>query len=225
MTSLAHPTWIAEILEQMDDCARQYDFPMFNNSTFQYARARLCAYANEDEWLIIFQILNYSPSPRRFFNDIYGYGNQLSRPGHQRTLALFDDDRSWWDEQRFVLDVHHPRLQLRSGARTFEISDLDYASRRIAIARDDQKPIGLLRYLVDVIPDELFVASDALLDCCNRPRGLHRALALDDWQHPDVAEDQLPSSSASLRDLATFLAGGTTAPPSGSGNTDWRLWT
>lgn len=228
MTSIDNREWRTQILDQMDRCAQQYNFPMINNSSFLYARMRLTAFLASDEWLITFQILNYSPSHGRCFNDLYAYGNHIVRPGHQRAIPIFPDNDPWWsDERRFVLDIHRPTFAINGIPRTFSISDQDYRSRGIAIEQEDQKPIALLRYLAEIAPEELYIYNTELPRLCGRPNHLSKLIELDHWQHPDLAEDELPSSSKSLQEVAAALATGsaTSLHYSSEQNTDWRHWT
>jgi len=51
-------------------------------------------------------------------------------------------------------------------------------------------------------------------------------LQLDDWEHPDISDGELPSSSEDLRQIANALAKGSfeSFKASDKKNTHWRNW-
>ena len=58
------------------------------------------------------------------------------------------------------------------------------------------------------------------------PAELVQIMQLEEWSHPDLVNDELPSSNATLKSLAEVLASGQLAAyktPEAS-NTDWRHW-
>jgi len=60
----------------------------------------------------------------------------------------------------------------------------------------------------------------------NVPPALTEVLVLDEWHHPDVCGQELPSASPTFQQLARVLATGDVAHyrPTLDPNTHWRFW-
>lgn len=72
-----------EILQQLDDCARAFTFPMLDNGYVYLADTRLTAYRDESCWAVVIQVLGYSI--RQGWHDglnnaLHCFGNCLRRP-------------------------------------------------------------------------------------------------------------------------------------------------
>jgi hypothetical protein len=83
-----HPDWEAQILAQLDEYAREYEFPMFDNTYFDTAEMRLTVLRSDDEWLVVAEQIAVG-IPYGPVDSVDAYGNQLSRRG---TLAAIELD-------------------------------------------------------------------------------------------------------------------------------------
>jgi hypothetical protein len=222
----------AEILAQLDACARRYEFPMLDNGYVYPADVRLTAYGNGLRWALAIEVLG--ANPRGFGhgciqNAIYLYGNCLTRaPGTSNVDFLgptgdggsptFDAENGW---------------DVREEARTLRIRDAEvpvprdpahYAARSIVLA--EPPAITCAELLRALLPEhrDLLLASEGELR--ERVPELPVLLRLDEWHHPDLSGDELPSGSATFRTIARVLATGdpTAYQPSAMPNTHWRHW-
>ena len=102
---------VADIQKQLDDCARQDQFPMLDNGFLYPAAVRLHGYRDERRWAIIIEQLGFSPQTGGhggIINCLYRYGNCLkSAPGLEGVLRL-------------VRSVSPAMMQDRSLARDIE---------------------------------------------------------------------------------------------------------
>jgi len=60
--------WYRTILEQLDDYAKEYDFPMLNNCYFDFTDIHLTVFRNSEEWLIVFEEIGVSKKTYAFTN-------------------------------------------------------------------------------------------------------------------------------------------------------------
>lgn len=233
MTHQEHPgneTW--EILQQLDRYAETYDFPMLNNVDFKLAAINLAAFRGPSEWLLVFQEIAVFRL-QRFVNAISAYGNRLSVPGTQ----LLKDDileasahgPALWDEEgNFGLNLFDFRARICGKEHHLTPSRQDYRAAGVDLDGDDGEPVKLLRLLVHELPRDLFAADEYLLRVCEKTDvELEKFLQLDGWQHPDIADDELPSEISCFQSLAEALSAGDSNLYECSPeiwNTHWSNW-
>ena len=82
----------------------------------------------------------------------------------------------------------------------------------------------LARYLAATARNDVLARPDERR--ANVPPALTEVLVLDEWHHPDVCAEQLPSASTTFPQLARVLATGdvTHYRPTPDPNTHWRFW-
>src|SRR5262245_56382571 len=72
----------ADILEQLDEHARAYTFPVLDNFYVALADVRLTGYRDEQRWALVIEVLGdntRSEPPESLENTLYVYGNCLLR--------------------------------------------------------------------------------------------------------------------------------------------------
>lgn len=222
--------WDKEILSQMDREAADYKFPMLNNAYLRGADIRLIAFSSTFEWLIIFQQIGVMEECD-FVNVVSAYGNRLEKPGTQKVVRLVDsppggrirDERghlnlNMWD---FTIAIKNDIMHLTPNKE-------DYTASKVEVDGDAPPSAMILRLLSVLIPEKLFLSDEELLKICRREEAdLKKFLQLEDWCHPDVADDERPSQSPCLRSLALAIAMNDVnlyRCPISSFNTHWIRW-
>ncbi|NTV79786.1 MAG: hypothetical protein HGA25_11810, partial [Clostridiales bacterium] len=69
-----------DILNILDEEAATYNFPMPDNLNIYSAGMRLTSFRSELEWLIVFEMMNYTKN-HEFANEICAFGNKLKQQG------------------------------------------------------------------------------------------------------------------------------------------------
>ena len=95
-----------EILNQLNDCARKFDFPALDNGYIYLADTRLSAFRDQTRWTIVIEVIGYSPrggGHGGIENGLYCFGNALNRPpgmANDDFLFVTDDgpDRPTFDD-------------------------------------------------------------------------------------------------------------------------------
>jgi hypothetical protein len=223
-----------EILAQLDACSAEFTFPMLDNGYIYHVDQRLTVYRNETAWLMMIEILGVNSrtaSYDSFQNCLHVFGSPLQRPpgtANEDFLQpvdgcpdspLFDDEYEWMareDANCVLIRGHRIELDLSPAALANKGITL------IDLPRID--PVAILRSLV---PEHrtLLLGTAAELAARN-PQELPPLLQLDEWNHPDVGSQELPSESQTFRMLADAIVTGDksryapTLPP----NTHWKNW-
>lgn len=219
------------ILDQLDACARAYTFPMLDNAYIFLASARLTLYHDTTRWALLIEVLGFSPKSgydaERISLDLYGFGNCLhQRPGLLAVIYPATASAPLFEERwpgRLIPGAH--TLTLRGREVHIPMDRQAYQAARIALRSPDALwGFEVLRVL---LPEHrtLLLSTEAERRA-HIPPNLPEILQLDDWRHPDLADDELPGHTETFRQLAAVLCTGDPAhyAPSEPPNTDWRHW-
>ena len=201
-----------DIIAQMDECAKNYQFPMPDNASLYNAGMRLSAFRSQQEWLIVFEMLNYVKG-REFLNEIYAFGNQVAEPGLQlNAITVLEPaaEKHLWDcSGNFLLNLEEFAVRVKGEAQRVMPSPKDWRNAGIKADSPVPAPAKLLRLLAYLYQEKLFEEADSLLQLCGRAESdLSLFLLLTGWEHPNLAQDELPGQSRSMRSLAAALAVG-----------------
>lgn len=233
MTSVkvSHSNWEFDILQQLDSYAEEYDFPMLNNVYFYNADIRLTAFRNSSEWLIVFEEIAVSEKQYAFVNSVSAYGNKIEKAGAQQAITVISEvpGKPIWDENRnFLLDRWNFDVVINGKIRNFTPSPKDYKRAKVDVESNIKVPAQILSLLTFLIPNEFFLTDGRLLEICDRTNSnLEKFIQMEDWYHPNIADDELPSQSECLRSLALAIARNDQdlyTCPEEALNTHWSNW-
>jgi hypothetical protein len=207
-----------EILKQLDDCAEAYTFPVLDNAYVYPADARMTLYRDEERWALVIEVLGFNShmgGVEGMDNALYCFGNCLRRPpgiSPEDLLRLVSDGRSG------PLFEEPHGTAIRKGATDLRIRD------RLVPAPPSAQAFELLRALVPEHREQLLATDEELQ--ARLPADLPRLLRLDEWNHPDIAEGDLPSESPTFKLLAQVLETGDPGlyRPRRKPNTHWSNW-
>ncbi len=222
---------IEAILALLDACAANYcDFPMLDNAYIFPVDVRLTLYRDPARWALVLEALGFSPKAgidaEQIILDLHVFGNCLSRPpGLCPTLCPVTSAAP--------LFVAPWPGKLLPGARLslcgYEVplpTDPE-AYRAAGIELRSPPDVWGFEALRVLLPDyrALLLATEAERRA-HLPADLPAILQLDEWRHPDLADDELPSHTETFRQLAAVLCTGDPAcyAPTVPPNTHWRHW-
>lgn len=233
-----------EILAILDECARNFTFPMLDNGYVYLAATRLAAYADASDWALTIEVFGYSPREGAPATTIHTFGSRLrarktaadfvnedafanyleSHP-HDEFAQVYPLDAAWCDPNGEGVSADATHVEVR-GARVPLPSVDDYAQYEIdVINRDQIEVFEVCRWLAATHRAHI-VATEAERRV-HVPVDLPQILLLDEWNHPDVCNmDCLPSTSPTFVSIANALvaADGTGYQPTLPPNTHWRNW-
>src|SRR5579884_4020584 len=108
----------ADILQQLDESARDFTFPMLDNGYVYPADGRLHAYRDESRWALVIERVGWNPRAGGTQTILHCYGNCLKRPpgtANEDFLHLMEDG-----PEGPLLDEEYGEY-VHDGARTVRI--------------------------------------------------------------------------------------------------------
>jgi hypothetical protein len=224
---------VEDILSQLDEYAGECDFPMLDNGYVYPVTSRLNAYRDDHRWAIIIEDFgfNYRAGGHDGIqNCLYCYGNCLKRkPGSANEDFLsvtedgpegptFDEEYQMYLNEQASIVIRDKMIPLKLDEQTFEAAGITLIEPPQITVTD------LLRSLV-LNYRELFLATEAELRE-RVPQDLPLLLRLDEWYHPDLANEVLPSAVETFRMIAEALVQDNIAlyAPTQQPNTHWSNW-
>ena len=224
----------AEILEQLDGCARDFFFPMLDNGYVYYGTSRLTAYRTETHWALVIEVVGYNPragAHNGLYNCLYCFGNCLSRPpgtANEDFLVLTSDGPDGYTLQEEVswnLEPDARFITLRDEVVPIHVTPEELAAQGIPLMEPpDVMGAELLRSLLLTHREQLLATEEELR--LRIPSEVPQILRLDEWHHPDLCGNELPSASPTFQMLARLLVSGDLSAyqPAAPPNTHWRNW-
>jgi hypothetical protein len=234
-----------QILAILDACCHNCTFPMLDNGYVYLAASRLSVFHSATDWALAIEIFGYSPrggSPdvsvytfasclhQRNTNYVTpeAYENYLAQNPHNE-LQFFEplgDDHSWQDEENAWELISRTATHFPLREQLFPLPERNaYAQQGIELAQpEDIQVYELCRFLAET-QRERVLATPEERRVSVLPE-LTQVLLLEEWRHPDLVEEELPSTTLAFQQLAQVLATGdpthytASEPP----NTHWSHW-
>jgi len=238
--------WKSEdILAVLDQCSAACTFPMLDNGYVYLAAARLSLHRTETDWGMAIEVFGYSPraglpdthiytfastldnrdSPENYKN-LQAYENYLANNPHNDSRFIFPITNEDWKEADSCDYVAEGATAVQVRGRPLKLPPLEeYGRRGIELEEPPRIHIfELCRFLADVEREQLL--SDAEERRISLPTDLQQILQLEEWDHPNLVERDLPSQSETFQQLAQVLVTGDLRfyQPSRPTNTHWKNW-
>lgn len=235
----------AEILSILDRCCDEFTFPMLDNGYVYLAATRLSLYRSPADWALVIEVFGFSPrtglpdtSIQTFASRLHdrnraedyvnrqAYENYLANHPHNEFRSISPiDEGSWQDADNSELVAAEAREVMVRNQATPLPSEDEYARHEIELVDAPQvRVFELCRYLAATARDEV-LATPAERRISILPE-MEQILQLEEWHHPDLVEDERPSSNETFQQLARVLATGDVSlyQPTQPPNTHWRNW-
>jgi hypothetical protein len=223
-----------EILEQFDECARDFTFLMLDNGYVYPADVRLHAYSDDERWALVVEDLgvNYRAGEHDAIQHcLYCFGNCLKRkPGTANEDFLShtsdgEEGNTFDAEYGWNVNEGVKTIRIRDQVVPLQISPEDFVRKNIQLIEPPEiTAADLLRSLLPEHRDLLLATEEELRD--RVPADLPLILTLNEWHHPDLADDELPSQSETFQLIAEVLVSGDAScyRPTQKPNTHWSNW-
>ncbi len=221
-------------LEDLDKHASEFNFPVLDNAYVEMAATRLTAFRSVGDWVIALEVLGYSTNEGAFVNDLYAFGSCLVKEGFISSTSvmsaspdnpLIDPPTDAW-----VADWERWSVVVKGKLFEFAPDREEYISQGIEVPSDggagSLSESQVLRFFIHREgAGELFMQEGELRTELQLDPGMSVFLQTEQWQHPDVAGGEKPSTNVSIRSLLTALDSNSPAVfQGGCPNTDWRHW-
>jgi len=224
-----------DILNQLDDYAESFSFPMLDNGYVYLIDSRLSVYRNDEQWVILIEIIgcfNKGGGHGDISNCLYLFGNCLAfDPKKNNDCFLFftsdsKEGKTFLDEDfQEYLNPNIKSMLLRG--RTIEIPQTIefYESQGIQLEEPPKIYIWeFLRGMRKYHRKTFFVTEEEIR---NRiPKKLPLIIQLDEWYHNDLVANELPSEIETFQMIASVIETGNIElyKPTKEPNTHWSNW-
>ena len=239
--------WSAtDILEVLDDCCEAFTFPMLDNGYVYLAATRLSLHRSLADWALVIEVFGFSPRSGLPDLHIHTFGSRLrnrDKPSDYVSQEAYDnyigknphnqsrffrpiEPGPWQDGEDLELVAAPAASAVHLRGQALELPRLDQFESNAIILEEPARIrtfelcrllASTHRNLVLATPEERRVSV---------PDELDELLVLDEWRHPDVVNDELPSDSETFIRLAGVLADGDRASfrACETPNTHWSNW-
>jgi hypothetical protein len=232
-----------QILEVLDGTCRVFKFPMLDNGYVYLSATRLSLFRSREDWAMAIEIFGFSPRAGlpdvhiyTFASTLYNrdsaenyvsvedYKNYLKNNPHNESRFVFPIEEGLWMDNDMPDHIAEVGVVVLRG-RSIELPPFEsYAHHGIRLEGDRPAIYELCRYLAEIRRDDV-LATPGERRISILPE-MEQILQLEEWHHPDVVSEELPSQVDSFRSLAEVLVTGNAAdyrghkPP----NTHWKHW-
>jgi hypothetical protein len=236
----------AEILTILDQCCDAFTFPMLDHGYVYLAATRLSLYRSQEDWAMVIEVFGFSPraglpdtyiqtfasrlhdrDPPESYRNRHEYENYLANHRHDEYRNVFPIDEGPWQDaecEEFVA-ADAREVVVRKQALALPTAG-EYARHGIELEEAPRVQVfELCRFLAEIAREDV-LATPPEQRVSVLPE-MEQILQLDEWHHPNVADDQeRPSGSETFQQLAQVLATGDVRlyRPSQPPNTHWQNW-
>ena len=238
------PKWTEKkILKILDQCALDFTFPALDNGYVYLANTRLSIFKSANDWAIVTEVFGFSPRSGNPDIQIYTYSNNLhnrntresyvsekaylnylnNNPYNEANFVFPIENNDWFDEDEPEMVLDNKLCQLRN-LKLNTPTPSEYEKCGISLEEDTPQTFEYCRYLAYHHPDKV-LANDSELRANISP-DMELIIQLNEWQHPDIVDGELPSQTESFKQLAQVLVTGNKDlySPNCSPNTHWSNW-
>ena len=236
---------VKEILLILDRCALKFTFPMLDNGYLYLAATRLSLYRSEDDWGMVIEVFGYSPraglpdthlhtfastlrdrdSPKKY-KTRQAYENYLRHNPHNESRFIYPIGERDWAEADYSEHIadHATMVEVRGRPVMLPVLE-EYGRYGIELEEAPRIRVFDLCRLLAAVEREQVLANPRERRI-SIPAELQQVMQLEEWNHPDVVQGELPSQSEAFQRLAHVLMTGDPLgyQPSKSSNTRWRNW-
>lgn len=234
-----------EILQVFDGCSEHYTFPMLDNGYVYLAATRLSLHRSASDWALVIEVFGFSPRTGLPDIHVYTFGSSLRDRDNvddfvsKKAYANYLKSNPHNESRFFSPIAEGPWQDPESGEEVAEgASSVLLRNRSIAIPSPAQfakfgieledepriQTFELCRFLAEAQRSDVLATPDERR--VSVPLELEEIMVLDEWNHPDIIAEDLPSASKTFRELAEVLVSGdvTKYRPDAPANTHWSNW-
>jgi hypothetical protein len=223
-----------DILAQLDECATNFSFPMLDNGYIYPVTSRLSVFGDKERWVITVESVGYFQrlqGHEAMETSVYVFGNSIGfEPGMANGNTLWltedsDDGPAFLNDQFGTLNPEVDTMLIRDKKVTIPKDPAFYVARNVELA--DAPAVRVYEFMRACLPEHraaLLATEDELYDTFRQ--NLPKLLQLDEWFHPDVADEQKPSENETFQQIAAVLESGDVSlyKPTMEPNNHWRNW-
>jgi hypothetical protein len=232
-----------EICRILDEAAESHHFPMLDNGYVYPAATRLALFRSPLDWAMVIEVFGYSPRAGEPNTCVATFGSQLcgrrsladyvNETAYKNYLATHPNDDctfvhpiesfEWIDPEDAESVVQSAEVKLRDKIIPLPDSEA-YEKCSISLSGDRPSVFEFCRYLAEHWRNDVLATPEEQRS--HVPPVMEKILQLEEWDHPDLSNGELPSHLVTFEQLARVLATGDAShyAPVSPPNTHWSNW-
>ncbi|MCJ8269957.1 MAG: hypothetical protein MJK04_11220, partial [Psychrosphaera sp.] len=219
--------WTKEnILNVLDECATAFTFPVLDNGYVYLAATKMSVYRSQSDWAIVIEVFGFSPRAGAPDNHIYTFSSNLINRDPLSNYVSDDANQQYlnanpYNESRFVYPIENDTWLdeddaehlgqnaycLLRGIKVALPPIETYEHSNIALEEALPLTFEFCRFLASNYREKIL---------CNESErrisitpDMQLILQLDEWHHPDLTAEELPSMSETFQQIANVIETGT----------------
>ncbi len=236
--------WTSEkILSILNKCTEKYTFPMLDNGYVYLAATRMSLFRSTEDWAIVIEVFGFSPRSSIPDNHIYTFASKIhqrkersnyatdefyqkyltNNPHNESRFIYPIDNEDWFDEDEPEFIGGSGYCLLREKKINFPPLD-EYPRKGVTLEAEKPQVFELCRLLAAQERSHVLAREEEKRG--NILPEMKQILQLEEWHHPDVVKDELPSQCKTFQQIAQILVTGdlTHYQPTLKPNTAWQNW-
>lgn len=234
-----------EILALLDRGAEDGVFPTLDHPYVYLAATRLTLFRSRSDWAMVFEVFGFSPraglpdlgiwtfssrlrdrNPAEKYPTPEAYQRYLTQHPHDESRFFYPVEQTDWQDPTNGALVAEGGTELILRGEAVRLPTLE--ELRASGVRPSRPPrvrvFELCRFLAETRRERV-LATEAERRV-SVPAELEEILRLEEWNHPDLVNEELPSGSETFQQLAAVLSSGDVAAyaPRDAPNTHWSNW-
>lgn len=231
------------ILGVLDQAAEAFTFPMLDNGYVYLAASRMSLFRSDENWAVVFEISGFSPRaghPDLAVVTISSKLNNRDKPSDHVSSEAYNNylkNNLYWDVRTFWpisnetwIDKDDPEFATEKGeivlrGETLEVPQLSaYATKGVIVEEKQPAVFELCRYLAHD-HREAMLATETERRVSVLPE-MKQIMLLDEWNHPDLINGQVPSQTETFQQIASVLERNMPAlyATEEPANNHWKNW-
>lgn len=223
-----------EIIDQLNEAAADYTFPMLDNGYAHHGDQKLTLFRDEDRWAMLIEVIGWSnrmPDLGGLATIAYTFGNCIGGDARYDNGNFFffasDNGEPVFAEntgEGLVNPLAHS-MRVKENVIPLRHDAAYYYTRSIELEEDER--ISCLALLRVLTPDYSHLFWVNREDIAHKiPADLPEILTITSWNHPDLADGETPGNNETFTQLAKVLVTGEVwhYKPAQLTNTHWRHW-
>lgn len=237
-------SWSSDkILQTLDQCSEAFNFPMLDNGYVYLAATRMSLFWSIEDWALVIEVFGFSPRSEIPDIHIYSFASKLYQRNKQSNYVSAEAYEDYIrnnpnNEGRFIYPIDNdtwiyendPEILCNKSVCFLRGKEIELPSKEkyrefgVTLEKDKPQVFEFCRYLA-AIERSAVLASQKERRISVLP-SMKQILQLEQWHHPDVAEEELPSECETFQQISAVLETGDvskyrpTLPP----NTHWGNW-
>lgn len=172
-----------DILEQLDNYAEDYNFPILDNYNYDLAKCRLSVFRDDTRWIITIETIGYGTEG--FDNSLYAYGNCIDQRG---LVCAFDDIISFPNskeiDEKGKFNINYNNINVKIGGEELHLRPTAEEYIKAKIDYNNLNPTNFIRFIASYYSNYMWLSDSIILSTLRVNNSIPLFYRAYEWNHP-----------------------------------------